>query len=289
MFEKYTEKARQTIFFGRNEAHQAGSPYIESEHLLLGFFRTDKALLSRLLRPELTEESIRKQIQAQSPIRKATTGSPDLPLSLESKRVLAYGAEEAERFSHKHIGTGHLFLGLLREQKCLGARILAERGISLSTAREEVCRTEAEGQKAAAQLLQEGSILLKFGQDMTKAATEGQLQPPVERSDEVRRVVQILCRHTTKNPVLLGELDLINRSVVEQFALRIAHGNVPAYLQDKRVVTLDLALLEIESSGPVQFRDRLRSLAKELSSFNSLLDDRRSSCLKPDCCASSSG
>jgi ATP-dependent Clp protease ATP-binding subunit ClpC len=117
MFERYTEKARRVIFFARYEASQFGSPYIESEHVLLGIVREDKPLTNRFLRAEVA--SIRKQVETQTTTRENTATSVDLPLSNESKRVLAYAGEEAERLAHKHIGTEHLLLGLLREEKCL--------------------------------------------------------------------------------------------------------------------------------------------------------------------------
>jgi ATP-dependent Clp protease ATP-binding subunit ClpC len=127
MFERYTEKARRVIFFARYEASQFGSPYIETEHLLLGLLREDKALTNKFLRSHASVESIRKQIEGHTTIREKVSTSVDLPLSNECKRVLAYAAEEAERLSHKHIGTEHLLLGLLREEKCFAAEILHER------------------------------------------------------------------------------------------------------------------------------------------------------------------
>ncbi|HEV2990322.1 MAG TPA: Clp protease N-terminal domain-containing protein, partial [Candidatus Angelobacter sp.] len=144
MFERYTEKARRVIFFARYEASQFGSPYIETEHLLLGLLREDKALTNRFLRSHASVESIRKQIEGHTTIREKVSTSVDLPLSNECKRVLAYAAEEAERLSHKHIGTEHLLLGLLREEKCFAAEILHERGLRLSAIREELARSTQE-------------------------------------------------------------------------------------------------------------------------------------------------
>ena len=135
MFERYTEKARRVVFFARYEASQFGSPYIETEHLLLGLLREDKALSNRFLRSHTSLESIRKQIEAHTTVRETVSTSVDLPLSSESKRVLAYAAEEAERLSHKHIGTEHLLLGLLKEETCFAAEILHERGLRLSVIR----------------------------------------------------------------------------------------------------------------------------------------------------------
>jgi len=145
MFERYTEKARRVIFFARYEASQFGSPYIETEHLLLGLLREDKALTNRFLRSHASIESIRKQIEGRTPVREKVSTSVDLPLSQECKRVLAFGAEEAERLSHKHIGTEHLLLGLLREDKSFAAEMLRTRAASLRAPRGAEPGTERKG------------------------------------------------------------------------------------------------------------------------------------------------
>ena len=149
MFERYTEKARRTLFFSRYEANQFGSPYIESEYLLLGLLREEKALAHTFL-PHGGVESIRKEVEGQTVIPEKTPEFPvsflslphfsvaDRPLSNECKRILAYAAEEADKLSHKYIGTGHLFLGVLREQDCFAAKLLRERGIALEMAREQI-------------------------------------------------------------------------------------------------------------------------------------------------------
>lgn len=137
MFERYTEKARRTIFFGRYEASQFGSPYIESEHLLLGLLREDKALAHTFLPPGGVE-SIRKGVEGQTVVREKVSTSVDLPLSNECKRILAHAADEADKLSHKYIGTGHLFLGVLLEQDCFAAKLLHERGIALEMARQQI-------------------------------------------------------------------------------------------------------------------------------------------------------
>lgn len=138
MFERYTEKARRVIFFARYEAAQFGSPLIETEHLLLGLLHEDKDFASRFLRFPQAIEDIRKEIERNSKGREKTATSVELPLSNDSKRVLAYAAEEAERWNDKHIGTEHLWLGLLREEKCFAARLLNERNVRLPQVREQI-------------------------------------------------------------------------------------------------------------------------------------------------------
>src|SRR5258706_171234 len=168
MFERYTEKARRVIFFARYEASQFGSPYIETEHLLLGLLREDKALANRFLRSHAAVDSIRKQIEGHATIREKVSTSVDLPLSHECKRVLAYGAEEAERLKHKHIGTEHLLLGLLRQEKCFAAEILHERGVRLSQVREELQRSSSE--KVGSSGPKESSLLSAVTSDLPRAA-----------------------------------------------------------------------------------------------------------------------
>ncbi|HEV2202107.1 MAG TPA: Clp protease N-terminal domain-containing protein [Bryobacteraceae bacterium] len=145
MFERYTEKARRVIFFARYEASNFGSPHIETEHLLLGLLREDKALSNRFLRSGAAVDTIRKQIEAHTTRRDKISTSVDLPLSHESKRVLAYGAEEAERLRHEYIETMHLLLGLLREERGFAAELLRERGLSLALVRQEVASMKPPG------------------------------------------------------------------------------------------------------------------------------------------------
>ncbi|HXM09955.1 MAG TPA: Clp protease N-terminal domain-containing protein [Terriglobales bacterium] len=139
MFERYTEKARRVIFFARYEASQFRSPYIESEHLLLGLLRESKALSARLFTSSPGAiDRIRKQIEGHATIAEKIPTSVDLPISEECKRILLYASEEADRLTHKHIGTEHLLLGMLREQNCYAARLLNENGAALESARSQV-------------------------------------------------------------------------------------------------------------------------------------------------------
>jgi ATP-dependent Clp protease ATP-binding subunit ClpC len=270
VFERYTEKARRVIFFARYEASQYGSPYIETEHLLLGLMREDKALANRFLRQQGSIESIRKEIEARITIRERISTSVEVPLSQECKRILNMAAEEAERLGHKHVGTEHLLLGILREEKCFGAEILTERGLRLTTLREELGRTS--GEKTAAARPKETSLLAEFSRDLTQAASEGSLDPLVGRDGEVERVIQILCRRTKNNPVLIGEPGVGKTAIVEGLAQRIADGDVPPFLADKRILSLDLSLIVAGTKYRGQFEERLKTIMKELmESQNSIV------------------
>jgi ATP-dependent Clp protease ATP-binding subunit ClpC len=237
MFERYTEKARRVIFFARYEASQFGSPYIESEHLLLGIIREDRALTNRFLRSGVA--SIRRQVESQTAAREKTSTSVDLPLSNESKRVLAYAGEEAERLAHKYIGTEHLLLGLLREEKCFATQILTERGVQLSEVREDLARQPHE----AVQAQKRPSVqdeLSSYTSDLV-----GQTQPLIGREKELNRLIELLCRFNRKNPVLVGEPGVGKRTIVGGLARRIADGNIPQALSEKAILVLDLPPLRV--------------------------------------------
>jgi ATP-dependent Clp protease ATP-binding subunit ClpC len=269
LFERYTEKARRVIFFARYEASQYGSPYIETEHLLLGLLREDKTLANRFLRSHGSIESIRKEIEARITIRERISTSVEVPLSQECKRILNFAAEEAERLGHKHVGTEHLLLGILREEKCFGAELLQERGLRLSTLREELARSGSE--KVPVNRPKETSLLAEFSRDLTQAATEGQLDPLVGREKELERAVQILCRRTKNNPVLIGEPGVGKTAIVEGLAQRIADGVVPPFLADKRILSLDLSLIVAGTKYRGQFEERLKTIMKELMESQSAI------------------
>src|ERR1039458_2638700 len=236
MFERYTEKARRVIFFARYEASQFGSPNIESEHLLLGLLREDKALTNRFLRAHAVVESIRKQIEAHTTVREKVSTSVDLPLSNESTRVLAYAAEEAERLGHKHIGTEHLLLGLLREEECFAAAILKERGLKLESIREELARVTHKPETGSAA---GAAPLSAVVWDLTHEAMDGELDPVAGRDREIDALIEILCCRVNKNPVLIGEHGVGRADIVAGLAQRIADGMVPAFLAEKRILVFD--------------------------------------------------
>ena len=141
MFERFTEKARRVIFFARYEAAQFGSAYIETEHLLLGLMREDNALAYRFLQSAAQFESIREQIEQHTGTFRETPAAADVPLSTQSKRVLSYAAGESKQMKHEHIGTRHLLLGLLLEEKCLAAGLLRKRGLRIGPVREELTKS----------------------------------------------------------------------------------------------------------------------------------------------------
>jgi ATP-dependent Clp protease ATP-binding subunit ClpC len=185
-----------------------------------------------------------------------------LPLSLEAKRVLAFAAEESERLGHRHIGTEHLLLGLLREENSIAAEILYDRGLRLSDIRHDLMRQANLERSASAK--RETPHLVEFSRDLTEAALDGKLDPLVGRENEIDRVIQILCRRTKNNPVLIGEPGVGKTAIVEGLAQRIVSGEVPSFLIEKRILALDLSLIVAGTKYRGQFEERMKMIMREL-------------------------
>jgi ATP-dependent Clp protease ATP-binding subunit ClpC len=264
MFERYTERARRVLFFARYEATQLGSTSIETEHLLLGLIREGKGLTSRIFaRSHLSLESIRKEIESRTVFREKVSTSVDIPFSADTKRVLQFAAEEADRLLHTYIGTEHLLLGILREERSVAASILYEKGMRLASVREDIVQLLNE--KTAPARPKETPLLAEFSRDLTEAAMKNQLDPLVGRSQEVERVQQVLCRRTKNNAVLIGEPGVGKTAIVEGLAQRIFCGDVPHFLADKRILALDISLIVAGTKYRGQFEERLKAIMKELT------------------------
>src|SRR6266550_1168607 len=243
MFERYTERARRVLFFARYEASQLGSISIETEHLLLGLIREGKGLTSRIFaRSHLSLENIRKEIEGRTVFREKVSTSVEIPFSAETKRVLQFAAEEADRLLHNYIGTEHLLLGILREERSVAASILMEKGMRLNTVREDIVQLLNE--KTTLTRVKETPLLAEFSRDLTESAMKNQLDPLVGRDHELERVQQVLCRRTKNNAVLIGEPGVGKTAIVEGLAQKIVYGDVPHFLADKRILALDISLLD---------------------------------------------
>src|SRR6187431_1130298 len=262
MFERYTEKARRVIFFARYEASQFGAPAIEPEHLLLGLMCEDKTLTGRFFpRAQVSIESIRKEIEGRTLLREKISTSVELPLAPETKRVLAYAHEESDRLQHRHIGTEHLLLGLLREERSMAAEILYERGLRLNAVRDEIARQTGVDRGSHKR---DTPHLVEFSRDLTDDAANDKLDPLVGREAEIERLIQILCRRTKNNPVLIGEPGVGKTAIVEGLAQRIVRGEVPSFLEHKRILSLDLSLIVAGTKYRGQFEERLKQIMREL-------------------------
>ena len=265
MFERYTERARRVLFFARYEASQLGSISIETEHLLLGLIREGKGLTSRIFaRSHLSLENIRKEIEGRTVFREKVSTSVEIPFSAETKRVLQFAAEEADRLLHNYIGTEHLLLGILREERSVAASILMEKGMRLNTVREDIVQLLNE-KTTLTRTSKETPLLAEFSRDLTESAMKNQLDPLVGREHELERVQQVLCRRTKNNAVLIGEPGVGKTAIVEGLAQKIVYGDVPHFLADKRILALDISLIVAGTKYRGQFEERLKAIMKELT------------------------
>ena len=252
------------MFFARYEASQLGSISIETEHLLLGLIREGKGLTSRIFaRSHLSLENIRKEIEGRTVFREKVSTSVELPFSTETKRVLQFSAEEADRLLHNYIGTEHLLLGILREERSVAATILSEKGMRLNTVREDIVQLLNE--KTTLTRVKETPLLAEFSRDLSDAAMKNKLDPLVGRTVEVERIQQVLCRRTKNNAVLIGEPGVGKTAIVEGLAQRVVCGDVPHFLADKRMLALDISLIVAGTKYRGQFEERLKAIMKELT------------------------
>jgi ATP-dependent Clp protease ATP-binding subunit ClpC len=267
MFERYTEKARRVIFFARYEALQYGSQVISPEHILLGLMREDKTLSARFFpfRNSLSVEAVRREVEERITLRERIPQSAELHLSNETKRILALAAEESRKLKNRHIGPEHLLLGILREEKSIAAEILFQYGLRLQDVRDEIAR-----QSGFSDLYQVGREktetphLQEFTRDLTAEAAHGKLDPLIGRDAEIERVIEILCRRTKNNPVLIGEAGVGKTAIIEGLAQRIVDRNVPTFLENKRILSLDLSLIVAGTKYRGQFEERLKKIMSEL-------------------------
>ncbi|MFT3743825.1 MAG: ATP-dependent Clp protease ATP-binding subunit [Pyrinomonadaceae bacterium] len=268
MFERYTERSRRVIFFARYEALQYGSQVIAPEHILLGLMREDKTLSARFFpfRHALTVDSIRRDVEERIVLRDRIPQSSELHLSPATKQILFYANDESRQLKNRHIGPEHLLLGLVREEKSVAAEILFGYGLRLNDVRDELTRQSGVPGILAGAPKENSKTpsLAEFTRDLTVDAAEGRLDPLVGREQELERIIEILCRRTKNNPVLIGESGVGKTAIVEGLAQRIVDRNVPTFLENKRILSLDLSLIVAGTKYRGQFEERLKKIMAEL-------------------------
>ena len=268
MFERYTERSRRVIFFARYEALQYGSPVIASEHILLGLMREDKSISARFFpfRQTLTVEAVRREVEERIVLRDRIPQSAELHLAPETKKILFYANDESRQLKNKHIGPEHLLLGLVREERSVAAEILFQYGLRAQDIRDEIGRQSGTPNVFAAQPKDDSKTpnLHEFTRDLTTDAAHGKLDPLIGREGEIERLVEILCRRTKNNPVLIGEAGVGKTAIIEGLAQRIVERRVPTFLENKRILSLDLSFVVAGTKYRGQFEERLKKIMSEL-------------------------
>jgi len=270
MFEKYNEKARRALFFARYEASKLGSKVIESEHILLGILREGEDVTREIFaRFNVKPDDVRKEIEGDRVFVERVSSSQELPLSEESKKILAYASHEAESMMHPYVGTEHLLIGILRVDPCVASRLLTGHGFNLYGVREEAIALIKE--REASKQKKELPFLAEYARDLTALAAQGVFDPLVGRDEEVERIIQILSRRTKNNPILLGEPGVGKTAIVEGLAQRIVEGAVPLFLAPKKILAMDLSLIVAGTKYRGQFEERLKGILKELRENQDLI------------------
>ncbi len=292
MYERFTDRARKVMQLANQEAQRFNHEYIGTEHVLLGLIKEGSGVAANVLKNlDVDLRKIRLEVEklVQSGPDMVTMGK--LPQTPRAKKVIEYSMEEARNLNHNYVGTEHILLGLLREQEGVAAQVLMNLGLKLEEVRDEVLNLlghgieggEPErGGRAGMETAEEGEeeggegrsgrkgsrsktpALDSFGRDLTELARQGKLDPVIGREKEIERAIQVLCRRTKNNPVLLGEAGVGKTAIVEGFAQRVIDGNVPELLLDRRIVVLDLAMMVAGTKYRGQFEERIKAVMNEV-------------------------
>ncbi|UCF15264.1 MAG: AAA family ATPase, partial [Phycisphaerales bacterium] len=278
MFERFTDRARKVMALANQEAQRFNHEYIGTEHILLGLVKEGSGVGATVLKNlEVDIKKLRLEVE------KLVKSGPDmvtmgkLPQTPRAKKVIEYAIEEARSLNHNYVGTEHILLGLLRESEGIAAQVLMNLGLKLEDVRQEVLNLlgagvddgpAALGMKMAPttgrKQKSKTPALDSFGRDLTQLAEGGELDPVIGRKIEIERLVQILCRRTKNNPVLLGEAGVGKTAIVEGLSQQIVNKSVPEILKGKRMVVLDLAMMVAGTKYRGQFEERIKAVINEV-------------------------
>ncbi|MBN2455688.1 MAG: ATP-dependent Clp protease ATP-binding subunit [Sedimentisphaerales bacterium] len=278
MFERFTDRARKVMALANQEAQRFNHEYIGTEHILLGLVKEGSGVGATVLKNlDVDIKKLRLEIE------KLVKSGPDmvtmgkLPQTPRSKKVIEYAIEEARSLNHNYVGTEHILLGLLRETEGIAAQVLMNLGLKLEDVRQEVLNLLGAGVEGSAAGLgmkfdpavgkkskSKTPALDSFGRDLTQLAADDELDPVIGRHNEIERLIQILCRRTKNNPVLLGEAGVGKTAIVEGLSQQIVNKQVPEILKGKRMVVLDLAMMVAGTKYRGQFEERIKAVINEV-------------------------
>ena len=273
----FTPRAQQVLALARKEADRFNHSFVGTEHLLLGLINLGQGVAVNVLQKMgLDLETVRLEVEKQVGTGPDQKLAGNIPYTPRVKKVLELSKKEAKALHHTYVGTEHILLGLLREGEGVAARVLRNLDIDIDQCRQEILHEldpnfEGDDEVAGMEEESEGGkkqvktpALKAFGRDLTEIAKKGEMDPVIGRSEEIERVIQVLCRRTKNNPVLLGEAGVGKTAIVEGLAQEVAKGNVPEILREKRVITLDLALMVAGTKYRGQFEERIKAVMDEI-------------------------
>ena len=279
MIYKFTSRAKKALELAQDEAVSLGHNYIGTEHVLYGLIKEGAGVASRVLQNQgITAEDVEAKI-VEMIGKEVITGTDTLGFTPRTKRVIENSFIEARKLGYDYIGTEHLLIGILREGDCVAAKILLDLNVNIPKLYNEIVKVINEGEdyqgenssnySDGAKRRGKGSYnqtptLNQFGEDLTKKAEEGKLDPVIGRKDEIQRVIQILSRRTKNNPCLIGEPGVGKTAVIEGLAEKIVAGEVPESLKNKRVVSVDLSNMVAGAKYRGDFEERIKKALKEV-------------------------
>lgn len=308
MFHNLTPKAQQVLVLAKKLVLKFQQKYLSTDHLLLSILELKQGIAARVLQHlgldiETVHDTLEQHIAAGKGEAEGWVpteqNSTDIPMTPRVREVLQLAEKKSKEFRHTYIGTEHILLGLLEEGRGLGARLLQTLDVDFAECKREILaemNPEGDtddgedddddmfdddnnfyaGEEPDGELFFQSrsgniNIVKNFGQNLTLKAQNNELDPVIGRDKEIERLIQILCRRTKNNPVLIGEAGVGKTAVVEGLAQRIASGQVPDLLQNKTIINLDLALLLSGTKYRGQFEERLKRLMEEVKSSNTIL------------------